>query len=106
MSLSRLSDQNIADPILRATYYQRVIDYSCDVESDLTDHVIKIDEAYRPDLVAHRALGNAELAWMVSLICEVDDVADSLPVGETFYFPSTGWVRRSMKEFMDEVGLS
>lgn len=104
MSLSRLSDLNITDSILRAGYYQKVVDHSCDVDSDLTEHTIKQDEQYRPDLVASR-LGDAQLAWMVLLICEVDDPADPLPVGETVYFPQASWIRRSMREYMDELGL-
>ncbi|WP_217521968.1 baseplate protein [Vibrio metschnikovii] len=104
-SLSRLSDKNIADPILRAHYYQRVIEYIDLADSDLVEYTIKPDEQYRPDLVAYRALGSSELAWLVALVCEVDDVAEPLPVGAECEFPQAGWVRTSMREFMDEFGL-
>ncbi|QFT40096.1 MULTISPECIES: baseplate wedge protein 53 [unclassified Vibrio] len=104
-NLSRLSDQNIADPVLRAHYYRNVIDYVNTVDSDLKDYEIKLDESYRPDLVAFRALGDAQLAWLVLLVCEVDDSAESLPVGETIKLPKATWVRRSMREFMDTYGL-
>jgi hypothetical protein len=104
-SLSRLSDKNIADPILRAHYYQIVIEYIYLSDSDLVEYTIKPDEQYRPDLAAYRALGSSELAWLVALVCEVDDVADPLPVGAECEFPHAGWVRTSMREFMDEFGL-
>ncbi|HCG7330499.1 hypothetical protein P3551_20965 [Vibrio parahaemolyticus] len=105
-NVSRLSEQNIVDPILRAHYYQRVIEYIESTESELTQYTIKPDEEYRPDLAAYRALGSAELDWLVALVCEVDDVANPLPVGLEYDFPMAGWIRISMREFMDEFGLS
>lgn len=105
-NLSRLSDLNISDPIIRSHYYQRIIQYIESPDAELTPYTIKTDEEYRPDLAAYRALGSAELDWLVALVCEVDDVANPLPVGLEFDFPMAGWVRISMREFMDEFGLS
>ena len=103
--LSRLSDLNIEDPILRAHYYQRIIEHIESPSSDLKVHEIKINEEYRPDLVASRAFGSKELAWLVGLCCDVEDPMDPLPVGEKIYMPQASWVRRSMRQFMDEMGL-
>lgn len=103
--LSRLSDLNIEDDILRASYYQRVTQYLDSPSSSLTDYDLKIDEEYRPDLVSYRFYGTVELSWLVCLVCEVDDAADPLPVGETIYLPDAAWIRRSMRQFMDELGL-
>ncbi|UTZ44581.1 hypothetical protein [Vibrio campbellii] len=105
-NLSRLSDQNITDPILRARYYQRVIEYIDSPEADLKPYTFKPDEEYRPDLAAYRALGSADLDWLVALVCEVDDVANPLPVGLEYELPQAGWIRISMRAFMDEFGLS
>lgn len=103
--LSRLSDMNIEDDILRASYYQQVNEYINSTNSDLSEYDLKEDEAFRPDLVSYRFYGTAELGWLVCLICELDDVAESLPVGETIYLPEAAWVRRSMRQFMDELGI-
>lgn len=103
--LSRLSDLNIEDPILRASYYTRVKNYVDDIGSDLKAYEIKIDEEYRPDLVAYRAFGDANLEWIVLFVSEVIDPFEPLPVGETIYLPYPSWIRRSMREFMDEYGL-
>lgn len=105
MSLPRLSDLNIDDPILRAHYYKIVTAYIDASDSDLATYEIKLDEEYRPDLVAYRALGTHDLAWLVSLACDVTDQAESLPVGEVVYLPYPVWIRRSMREFMDIYGV-
>ncbi|MCG6387514.1 hypothetical protein K6U51_11825 [Vibrio fluvialis] len=103
--LSRLSDMNIEDDVLRAAYYQRVNEYINSTDSSLSEYDLKEDEEYRPDLVSYRIYGTVELGWLVCLVCDLDDVAEPLPIGETIYLPEAAWVRRSMRQFMDELGL-
>ncbi len=105
MSISRLSDQNISDPILRAVFYRRIIAYVESPLSKVSEYTIKPDETYRPDLVSYRQFNTKELSWLVALVSDVDDVADPLPVGEVIYLPSAAWIRRELRAFIDELGL-
>lgn len=102
-ALSRLSDLNIEDDILRADFYQRILTYIKEPDADVHPRDIRPDEEWRMDLVAYRLYRTAELRWIVSLICGVEDEADPLPVGETFFFPTSAWIRREMRQFLDEV---
>ncbi len=103
--LSRFSDQNIEDPILRANFYRLVLDYLGGKGAETLDYTVKIDEEYRPDLAAFRALGSAELDWLIMLVGEVADPFYGLPVGYTLTLPNKAWIRRTMRQFMDEVGV-
>lgn len=103
--ISRLSDLNIEDDILRSVYYQSVIDYIDKPDSNLSEYDLKEDEAYRPDLVSFRFYGTPDLDWLICLVCEIDDMAEPLPVGESIYLPPSAWVRRTMRQFMDDLGL-
>lgn len=105
MAISRLSDLQIEDPILRAVFYQRVMDYISVNFADLNPYTIKIDEAYRYDLASMRAFNSKELAWLVALVAGNADMTEPLPIGETLYFPSAAWVRQDMREFIEDMGL-
>lgn len=105
MAISRLSDLNIEDDILRAIYYRRVLSYVATIGADLFPYTIKIDEEYRADLVAYRSYGNSELRWVITLLTDIDDEANSLPVGDEIFLPTASWLRRDMRQFMDEMGL-
>ncbi|EGQ9764635.1 MULTISPECIES: baseplate protein [Vibrio] len=103
--LPRLSDLNIQDDILRSSYYRIVLDYVSSADSDLAEYDVKIDEEFRPDLISYRHYGSADLGWLIMLICDLDDATEPLPVGETIYLPPSAWVRRTMRQFMDELRL-
>ncbi len=104
-NLSRLSDLNIDDPILRANFYRLVLDYLSSKGAETIDYVVKLDEEYRPDLAAYRAFGSSELSWLIMLVGEVDDPFYGLPVGYVLTLPNKAWIRRTMRQFMDSVGL-
>lgn len=101
--ISRLSDQNIEDVILRADFYQRILNYIKSPDADVRARRIRPDEEWRVDLLSYRLYRTDELRWLVSLICGVEDEADPLPVGEEFLFPPSAWIRREMRRFIDEV---
>lgn len=103
--LSRLSDQNIEDDLLRANFYHLILEYLDDNSADVVTYTIKTDEEYRPDLASYRAFGTSDLDWLVLLVCEMDDPAEALPVGDEIYMPPAAWVRRAMRSFMDDMGL-
>ncbi|HHY0551852.1 TPA: hypothetical protein ACVU5P_004171 [Vibrio parahaemolyticus] len=106
MSLSRLSDLNISDPILRGHFYLRILDYIKKGSSELISYTIKTDEEYRYDLASQRVFGTHSLAWLVALVAGNVDMSDALPVGETLKFPSAAWIRQDMRDFIDEMGIS
>ncbi|MCG3884123.1 hypothetical protein I3271_05435 [Photobacterium leiognathi] len=104
--LSRLSDLNIEDDILRADFYLRIMRYIKSPEATGIKHTIALDEPYRHDLVSYRIYKTVDLRWLVGLVCGVDDEAQPLEQGETYLFPSLIYVRREMRAFLDEMGLS
>lgn len=103
--LSRLSDRNIEDPILRASYYRLVLDYLNSKNAETIAYTIKMDEEFRADLASYRCYSTSELEWLFYLVCETVDPVDGIPVGETLTLPTASWVRRSMRQFMDESGI-
>ena len=61
MSISRLDDRNVSDPIIRAYMHRAVVAKCNSYDSDLIPHDIAQDEIYRPDLIAQR-VGNRRAA--------------------------------------------
>lgn len=99
---SRLSDLNIEDDIVRAYFYGDVLAYSQDKsKTDCTDRAVLLDEVYRPDLLAYRVYGNPDLRWLVSLVADVEDEADPLPVGQVLRFPPAAWLRERIRYYTD-----
>ncbi len=103
--ISRLSDLNIEDPVLRASYYRLVLDYLNEKDAETISYTIKLDEEFRADLASYRCYSSSELSWLFYLVCEVADPFDGLPVAEELVLPPAAWIRRSMRQFMDEQGL-
>ncbi|WP_413113425.1 hypothetical protein [Thaumasiovibrio sp. DFM-14] len=101
--LSRLSDLNIDDDILRAELYHRISRYIANPSNSVLVHFVAIDETYRPDLVSYRLYGTPELRWLVSLVCDVDDEAAALPVGEEIRLPPAAWLRTEIRRYSDEL---
>ncbi|EGQ7810299.1 baseplate protein [Vibrio parahaemolyticus] len=104
--LSRLSDLNITDPILRGHFYLRIMEYVKKGSSELTSYTIKIDEEYRYDLASQRAFGTPSLDWLIALVAGNIDMSYPLPLGETLKFPTPAWIRQDMRDFMDEMGIT
>lgn len=103
--LSRLSELNIEDDVLRGIFYRSIIQYVNDPTAILSKVIIRQNEEFRPDLVSYRLYGIPDLRWLVCLICGVEDEADPLPVASEFYFPSSIWVRQQLRKFINELGL-
>ena len=104
--LSRLSDFNIKDDILRADFYLRIVRHINSANFSGVSYTISLDEAYRPDLVSYRLFKTADLRWLVGLVCGVDDEAEPLEVGSTYVFPNAVFIRREMRKFLNEMGLN
>ncbi len=102
MTLSRLSAYNIEDDILRGHFYRQVLEYIDTYDSDLVEYVIKQDEIYRRDLISYRVYGTPEVAWLIGLVAESDDDAEELTAGDTLTLPTAIWIRRAIRQFIDE----
>lgn len=99
---SRLSDLNIEDDIVRAYFYGDVLAYSRDgTRTDCIEYAVKLDEVQRPDLLAYRVYGTPDLRWLVSLVADVEDEADPLPVGQVLRFPPAAWLRERIRHYTD-----
>lgn len=104
--LSRLSALNIEDDILRTYLLADVLEYVRDETNlDVIEYEINPDEKYRPDLVAQRVYQNADMRWVVSLVADVEDEADPLPVGSILRLPPAAWVRERIRYHQDEGEL-
>lgn len=104
--LSRLSDLQIEDDVLRAMLYTDVLELVRDEsQTDVTTYTLLVDEEYRPDLVAHRVYGNPVMRWVISLVADVEDEAEPLPIGTLLRLPSAAWVRERIRHYMDGGGL-
>lgn len=105
-SLSRLSPLNVEDEIVRGYLFKTVLAYANDqTNTDYTEYEIKTDEEYRPDLASHRLYGTPDLRWVVSLLADVEDESEPLPVGSVFRFPPVAWLREQVRHFADGGGL-
>jgi hypothetical protein len=96
----------VPDVVIRSELYQRVRAAVINQTVTLTPIAVGVDEAYRPDLVAYRAYEiatAAELQWLVLLLADQEDMALSLPVGETLYFPELAFIRRQLNAHRDMI---
>lgn len=102
MAYSRLDNRSIEDPIIRAYMHREIIRQAelYDDENNFT-YSIKADEVYRPDLVAHRAWGSADLRWVVDVLVGNEAETDPLPVGKDFTFPSAAFIRDRVRHYTD-----
>lgn len=104
--LSRLSDLQIEDDVIRAMLYSDVLAMVANLgNTDVISHEVRLDEQYRPDLVANRAYGNPVMRWVVSLVADVEDESEPLPVGVVLRFPSAAWIRERIRHYADGGGI-
>lgn len=99
--LSRLSDLNIKDDIIRAYLYRTIIDAINNLTVECANYEIKADEAFRADLVSYRIYGTVEAKWLVMLLCDVEQDFDPLPVGTDILFPPADFIREQIRHFAE-----
>lgn len=105
-TLSRLSCLNIDDDILRSYLFADVIEYSQDeTNTDAILYEIKPNDQYRPDLASFMAYGTVDLRWVISVVADVEDEADPLPVGTVLRLPPAAWVRERIRYHQEEGDL-
>lgn len=104
--LSRLSPLNVADDILRSYLFAAVLAHVNDGSQDeILEYEVRQDEAYRRDLAAGRVYGNADLRWVFSVVADVEDEAEPLPVGVVLRLPTASWLRETIRHFAEDGGL-
>lgn len=104
--LSRLSPLNIDDDILRSYLFAAVRAHVADESnSEVLEYELRPDEEYRRDLAAYRVYGNADLRWVFSVVADVEDEADPLPVGTVLRLPSASWLREEIRHFAEDGSL-
>ncbi len=104
--LSRLSPLNIDDDILRSYLFASLRAYVADESNaDVLEYEIRQDEEYRRDLSAYRVYGNADLRWVFSVVADVEDEADPMPVGTVLRLPTAAWLREEIRHFAEGGGL-
>ncbi|HBN0506436.1 TPA: hypothetical protein L1N01_004141 [Escherichia coli] len=97
--LSRYDDRNIADPILRAELRKEVMLMCESNDKNLTIYYVLPDEQYRPDLLAYRMWGIAELRWVVTLAAGLEDESQGMTVGKKLKLPPATWIREMIRHF-------
>lgn len=105
MTVSRISDEQVTDLVIRAYLYRHIIRALSRGEVDTQAYEIKHDEKYRPDLVSYRVYGTTEARWLVKLLCGIEDEETALPIGTVVRFPPVGFVRERIRHFADGGGL-
>lgn len=93
----------ITDDIRRTEVYRRLLSYLADPANAAIEYEIGQDEALRADLAAHRAYGTAELAWLLLLVCDIDDALAGLPVGYSVRLPPLSVVHQVIREVRDGI---
>ncbi|PLR30021.1 baseplate protein [Chimaeribacter californicus] len=99
MTISRLDDRNVTDPILRAYMRQEIMTKAMSYDSDLLTYDILADEIYRPELIAYRIWGTGELRWVVTLVCGLEDECDAMEEGTEITVPTLAWIREQINTF-------
>lgn len=104
--MSRLDPSvEIADDIMRAEVYRRLLDYLADPSNAVIAYEIRQDEALRADLAAYRAYGAPELAWAMLLVCDIDDSLSGLPVGFSVRLPPLSVLHQVIREVRDGIRI-
>ena len=104
-TLSRLSDTQIEDVIIRSYLYQSILKAIEEQTIRTTAYEIRHDELHRADLVSHRVYGTDEARWLVMLLCGIEDEEEPLPIGTEIAFPEVSFVRERIRHFSEGGGL-
>ena len=95
--MSQLSDKNVSDLILRAQMYRDIRKDITSGEAQAEVHEIKEDELYRSDLISFRNYGRSDLAWLVDLVCDREDIANPHVIGLNILLPDSVYIRSKIK---------
>jgi hypothetical protein len=99
MTISRLSDEQIKDVIIRSYLYRDILTALRDNTITSTAYEIKHDERFRPDLVSQRVYSSTAARWLVKLLCGIEDEEQALPIGTVIRFPSVSYLRERIRHF-------
>lgn len=92
LSISRLSPDNIPDPIFRAELYREIRQGQTQANG-WTEYVIKPDERLRPELAGFRVYASDNMKWVVMIAAGLDDMRQPLQDGVVIKLPPASWIR-------------
>lgn len=93
--ISRLSPYNITDDLRRAELYREIRDGQDNL--DWPSYEIQPADTLRPELIAYKVYGTAELKWLVMIAASLDDMRELMEAGDTLRLPTTAWIRQRIK---------
>jgi hypothetical protein len=97
-ALSRLSPYNIDDDLRRVALYREIRDGQSNRE--WLAYEIQPADILRPELIAYKVYGNAELKWLVLIAAGLDDMRERLAAGTLLRLPSPAWIRQKIKQYV------
>ncbi len=95
--MSQLTDENVTDLVLRAQMYKDILADIANGTEIAEAHEVKEDEQYRSDLIAFRFYGRFDLAWLVDLMSNREDIADPHIIGMQILLPDSVYIRNKIK---------
>lgn len=96
--LSRLSPYNIKDNIRRAELYREI--RSGQTNLKWYQYTIQPADILKPELIAYKVYGNAEMKWLVMIAAGLDDMRERLQAGSDIRLPTAAWVRQRIKHYV------
>ena len=91
-TISRLSPDNITDPLRRSELYREIRDGQ-KLNNGWPEYEIKLDETLRPELAGYRAYGNDNMKWIIMIATGLDDMRGTLQAGVKIKLPPATWIR-------------
>lgn len=102
MAYTRLDDRSVEDPIIRSYLHKDIIQQASRYDNETNFvYTVKADERYRPDLLAYRAWGSADLRWAIDVLAGIESETEGLPVGTDLTLPSTAFIRDRVRHYVD-----
>lgn len=94
--LSRLSPDNIQDDLYRAMLYKEIRDGQNGDEWNIYE--VEPIDVLRPELIAYKVYGLAEMKWLILVASGVDDMREAIEV-DSLRLPDLAWVRKRIKYY-------
>lgn len=96
-SKSRLSPYNITDDLYRAKLYKEIREGQGANEWPVYE--VQPADSLRPELIAYKVYGTAEMKWLVMVAASLDDMRERIESGSSLRLPSATWVRQRIKYY-------
>jgi len=98
-TISRLSPYNITDDLYRANLYKEVREGQGEIEWPVYE--VQPADSLRPELIAYKVYGTAEMKWLVMIAASLDDMRERIESGSSLRLPPAAWVRKRIKYYSE-----